>query len=248
MRTRVAVSLVVVALLGVLPVRAEETSSSPVGLWLGAARTQSGLGNWIEIRSDGTVQFSFGALVDGTYRMDGTSLWLSAADEQGEVLVGDVRIDGNTAVRMPRPPADAPPQETMSREDHAMLDRMTQPITMKRLGRATPGAHPIVGTWEYMHPVGVTAQETFTAEGKTFLRVPMQTIRGTYSATAERLVVKLPTATHVFTWKRDALISMGEDDAETTSGPRAEGNIFRRARNSTLAFHRYEAAFRTQAA
>jgi len=38
MTKRLTVSLMVVAISGLLPVRAEKTSTSPVGLWLGAAR------------------------------------------------------------------------------------------------------------------------------------------------------------------------------------------------------------------
>ena len=80
MRNGVVMSAV--ALIGLLlrPVGAQDATGSVVGLWLGEARTQGGLGNWWEFHADGTVEFGFGAVVgallDDTYRLEGTRLTL----------------------------------------------------------------------------------------------------------------------------------------------------------------------------
>jgi hypothetical protein len=190
--------------------RAAEPSVSLVGLWLGEERTEGGLGAWIEFRRDATVQFSFGALVDFTYRVDGTSLWFAEAGRP-EVRRGDIRVNGNTAVLRQPPPADAPPTESLSAEDRAMRDRLSQPIRMTRMGSATPGAPPLVGTWTYTHYTGQTAYETFTADGKMFLRVPMQTVEGTYTATGEQIVVLLPTGNQRLSRNGDRLVLQSSD-------------------------------------
>lgn len=196
-----------VALFGNAPVRDDQTQATVFGLWLGEARTEGGLGNWIEFRQDGTAQFTFGAMVEGTYRMEGTSLWMTPVGQPHELRAMDIRIEGNTAVRLQSPPADAPPRETLAPDDRAMLDRMSQPITMTRVGSATPGAPPIVGTWTYTHTTGATAFETFTRAGKMFMLLPMQTTAGTYTATTAHIEVKLPKGDETLVLNGDVLMS-----------------------------------------
>lgn len=198
------------------PVRADEDTASVVSLWLGEARTQGGLGNAIEFRADGTAQYTFGALLDGTYRLDGVSLWITPVGQTGETRPVEQHIDGNTAVRSQSPPADAPPRETLSADERAMLDRMSQPLAMTRVGSATPGALAIVGTWTYAHPAGAAAYETFTPGGKFVLRVPMQVTEGTYQATAARIVLKLPQGDETLVRNGDVLVSGSMEGKHST--------------------------------
>ena len=81
------------------PGAAQGTDASVVGLWLGEARTQGGLGNWIEFRADGTLEAGFGALVGGllddTYRFDGTTLMLHVFS--GKATAAGVRSSSRSA-------------------------------------------------------------------------------------------------------------------------------------------------------
>lgn len=173
------------------PVAAQDATDSMVGLWLGEARSQGGLGNWMEFRADGTVEFGFGALVgallDDTYQLDGTTLKLRlftgkttpAGEPVFESTEKQVQIEGERAVLQARWPADQPAPEIQLPGKQAMFDRMRRPIMMTRVGPPALQASPIAGTWSYEHYTGATAYETFTPRGKWFLRVPMQVAHGT---------------------------------------------------------------------
>ena len=144
---------------------AQEVGHSAVGVRLGEARSQGGLGSWVELRDDGTVSVSSGALVEGTYTIEGSSLRLVIQNGKGkdaptpDPSVVEMRIGGNAATRMQLPPADLPPDTMLSAQEKAMVDRMAQPLTVTRVGARAPNAAPIVGTWSYTHYTGATALE-----------------------------------------------------------------------------------------
>ena len=69
-------TLLALSFLTHLPGQAQDRDGSVVGLWLAERGTKGGLGNWVELRADGTAAVSFGTLVQGTYTMEGTSLRL----------------------------------------------------------------------------------------------------------------------------------------------------------------------------
>lgn len=212
----VLLAVVTVALAGHAPVGHTQNESALVGLWLGEARTEGGLGNWIEFRPDGTLRFAFGAMVEGTYRLEGTSLRVRAVGEPAESPAADITINDATAIRRRLPPADAPARDSMSADDRAILDRMTQPITMTRVGRATAGAPPIVGTWSYTHSSGAPAYETFTRTGRFVLRVRMQESQGTYAEGPSRIDVTLPSGKSEFQLNGDVLMSGSMDGKHST--------------------------------
>lgn len=216
MRRFVVATLAASALVGSPIVRAGEESASVVGLWLGEARTEGGLGNWIAFRPDGTAEYSFGALIDGTYRTEGHSLWLTLVGQSESPTPLDMRVELDTAVRRQPPPADAPARDTLPPDERAMFDRMMRPLEMKRVGRGTPGVAAIVGTWTYTHPTGATAYETFTSSGKMFLLVPMSRTPGTYTVAAGGVVLKLPNSEQTLVPHEDVLVSGSLDGKHST--------------------------------
>lgn len=177
------------------------------GIWIGEARTEGGLGNWIEFRPGGAAQWAFGAVVEGTYRYDGTAVRTTTGVERHETPPIQLRIEGDTAMLQQPAPADAPPREQMSADDRAMFDRMSKPVTMKRAGPLSPGDPPIVGTWQYTHPTGAMAYQTFTRDGNMYLLVLMNAAEGTYASDGARIVVKLQGRKEVLTWTGDKLMS-----------------------------------------
>ena len=192
MRNAVAIALVALLL---HPVDTQVAKESVVGLWLGEMRTQGGLGNWIDFHADGTVDLGFGALVgallDDTYRLEGTTLTLrlfsGKVSPEGvpafESVQKTVQIEGDHAVVASQWRDDQPAPEIHSPAEQAAFDRMRQPVTMTRVGPATPAACLIAGTWSYQHYTGQTAYETFTPGGKWYLRVPMSLSHGSYTVT-----------------------------------------------------------------
>ena len=147
----------VIALVALLlqPVGAQDAKDSVVGLWLGEMRTQGGLGNWIDFHADDTVEVGFGALVgallDDTYRLEGTTLTLRVFSGKVtpdgvpvfESIQKTVQLEGEHAVVASQWPADQPVPEIHSPAEQAMFDRMRQPVTMTRVapGDASRPSH-----------------------------------------------------------------------------------------------------------
>jgi len=220
----------VIGLVGWLlqPLGAQDPKDSVVGLWLGEARTQGGLGNWIDFHADGTVEVGFGALVgallDDTYRLEGTTLTLRVftgkVTPDGvpvfESVEKTVQIEGEHAVVASQRGDDEPEPEMLSSDEKAAWQLLHRPVTMTRVGPATPGAAPIAGTWSYRHYTGQTAYETFTPGGKWYLRVPMNQRRGRYTATPAAVIVQSAQQSDRFTREGDRLISGAADGQHST--------------------------------
>lgn len=221
---------VVVALVAFLfqPVGAQDAKGSVVGLWLGEARTQGGLGSWIDFHADGTVEVGFGALVgallDDTYRLEGTTLTLRVFSGKVtpdgvpvfESVQKTVRVKGNQVIVESQLPDDQPKPEIHSPAEQAAFDRMRQPVTMTRVGPATAAASPIAGTWSYQHYTGPTAYETFTPSGKWYLRVPMQLRQGRYTVTPAAVIVESAQQSDTFSRNGDVLMSGAADGKHST--------------------------------
>lgn len=200
------------------PIGAQDAKDSVVGLWLGEARTQGGLGNWIDFHGDGTVEFGFGALVgallDDTYRLEDSTLTLHLFSGKVapdgvpvfESLQKTVQIEGEHAVVATQWKDDEPAPEINSPDEQAAYDRMRQPLEMTRVGPATAGASAIAGTWSYQHYTGQTAYETFTPGGKWYLRVQMDLRHGRYTVTPAGVTVQLPERSDTFRREGDVLM------------------------------------------
>ena len=198
---------------------------SAAGLWLSEERSQGGLGSWVELRDDGTAWLAFGALIEGTYTMEGASLRLvfprsDGKDAPSDSSVVEMRIDGNTATRTQPPPTDWPPQERLTPEDKAMFDRLAQPLRMTRVGAPARNAPPIVGTWSYAHYTGAKAYELYTPGGATVLMVEMQVQQATYSGQGDTWELRLAGATARMVVKGEVL-TVTSSDGETTTYRRA---------------------------
>lgn len=225
MRNALVIGLIALLL---QPVGAQDAKDSVVGLWLGETRTQGGLGNWIDFHADGTVEVGFGALVgallDDTYRLEGTTLTLRVysgkVTAEGvpvfESVQKTVQIEGEHAVVASQWRDDQPVPETHSPAEKAMVDRLRQPVTMTRIGPATPAASLIAGTWSYQHYTGQTAYETFTPGGKWFLRVPMSLQHGRYTLTPAAVIVQSAQQSDTFTREGDVLMEGSADGKHST--------------------------------
>ncbi len=223
-------SAVVIALVAFLlqPVGAQDAKGSLVGLWLGEARTQGGLGNWIDFHADGTVELGFGALIgallDDTYSLEGTTLVLRvfsgkttpAGAPVFETIQKTVQIKGDRLIVESQWLGDQSVPEFHSPAEQAAFTRMRQPVTMTRVGSTTPAASPIAGTWSYQHYTGPTAYETFTPSGKWYLQVPMRLQRGRYTVTPAAVIVESAQQSDTFSRNGDVLMSAAADGKHST--------------------------------
>ena len=210
-------SVILTALIVVGPnFRGVQQEAVVTGLWLAESRSRGGLGGWFEFRADGTVRAGLGALVESTYRLQGTSLSLTPKGQTDGLPPMQMRIDGDTAVRQQPPPAAAPPRDTLPPDQRAMLDRLSQPLTMTRVGKPMAGAPLIVGTWRYTHPTGATAYERFTSGGEMVLLVEMQASEGTYAVRPDRVDVAFPTSSQTFKRMGETLVTTNTEGQAIT--------------------------------
>lgn len=116
------------------------------------------------LSADGTVTYTFGALVDFKYEVKGnkitTTLLHSGQTVPGEVSVQEFNIEGDTLIIDPNDPE--------------------KKQVMKRVGKQYPTAHPIVGEWTYKHYTGGPAYMRYARSGIVELSVPFQSLLGKY--------------------------------------------------------------------
>src|SRR5437867_2582880 len=92
-----------------------------LGTWVAVHRSSGGLGSMYTFLPSGKLEMSVGAIVEGWYRIEGDKLILPPATTSGKPTLTPFRVEGDTLVE----------QETR----------------YVRVGKATPGAAPIVGVW-----------------------------------------------------------------------------------------------------
>jgi hypothetical protein len=155
------------------PVRAGENIA---GTWSSVARTKGGLGRQWNFGTDGTVVFTFGAVVDFHYELEGDKLRMR--------LVG--------------PSADATAAPILERYIVRGDELTVEPIAagekqvMKRVGPARKGLDPIIGQWMYKHYTGGMATFRYGANNRVQLTVPIQTVTGTYKIVGDALSISFP--------------------------------------------------------
>jgi hypothetical protein len=165
-----AVALLVVASLTACSAIAD---TNVAGLWSANERTKGGLGTQWLFTADGHVTMSFGAIVDFTYRMEGSKLV--------------------TTFSQPGEPPEETTEEFVLSADVLTLNRGNNQAkqVMKRMGRPIGGVSPLVGAWSYQHYTGTQAIDRYSSKGAMLLSVPMQSIEGTYRLIGGRMTISL---------------------------------------------------------
>jgi hypothetical protein len=136
-----------------------------LGIWSAQARTKGGLGAQFTFVRGGEVIFTFGALVDFKYEINGNRL-VTAGDESGktEQTTEVFAIDGNTL------------QLTTAIPQGPSVTR-----TLSRVGDPYADVHPIVGAWRGLYPpTRGEATTRYSRSGSGQLSVPFQRRTGTY--------------------------------------------------------------------
>jgi len=147
-----------------------------VGRWESVDRSQGAIGNTMEMTADNKVYYTVGAMVDGKYTVAGDQLTValgdSAANKEQSRVTG-FRVQGDTLTIIP----------TGEGRQQALV----------RSGKRARGT-PVAGTWTYHHPAGAAAYEAYAPSGAFHFRLPMQTIEGTYTVTADSVELRLAEA------------------------------------------------------
>ena len=174
-----------------------------VGLWDSARTSAGGLGSTLEFRADGTFVEAATVIVNTYYRIVGDRLLI---DEQPI-------------------PQDAQADAAVPIEIAGDLFRMNIPdgtvIEKQRLPGSARGQSPIAGVWTYRHPTGAMAFERYTDEGRMHFRLPMTSVRGTWTLNGTELVLVRSTQPET-----KATVTLTGDALTLTAGGR--GTEYRR--------------------
>ena len=146
-----------------------------LGQWESAVRNKGGIGNILEFLPDGRVTQISAAMGDTTYEVHGEWLRTFYTDEAtGQVRESEVILEFEGGDRFAEKGADG---EAQGYSD--------------RIGRAVPGASPIVGEWCSLFLDMLTNYRQFTPDGKLFVRMPIVTLRGTWKVEGGELTVEI---------------------------------------------------------
>jgi hypothetical protein len=134
------------------------SADSILGEWISVERTKGGLGAAKNYSKDGSVQATFGALVDFKYKLNGKKLTLSLPQvPEATDIVQNFEIKGSKLILT---------DETGNKQE---LTRIS--------GDAKTG---LLGKWTGDHYTGAKQILHFTAAQNCYLAVPMISADGTY--------------------------------------------------------------------
>lgn len=106
------------------------TPDGLVGVWESTARSLGGIGHALEFREDGQVVTYMLVMVEMKYRVEGDRLFRDDGAEELQEPLGTIEGD-------------------VWKTTLPVAEERTVPAEKKRVGRATPGADPLVGVWMY---------------------------------------------------------------------------------------------------
>ena len=151
-------------------------AQAPVGLtgrWRSAETSTGGLGVMFEFRSDGTLSFSIGAVVEMKYRIEGNQLIFPPGSTKG-------------------------PEQHQTMQwvdaDHLLLNGSE---TLSRQGAPHDPADPILGEWTAPREIaGVRSEVRFVFEpgGKSLLLFPFKWQKGRYLVKGSTIRIEYPDA------------------------------------------------------
>ena len=159
-------AFVALGLLWLSGVRAQ-ASTDLAGIWSAVVRTRGGLGAQMIFTATEAIS-TFGALVDFSYKIEGTLIKMTSMEPGAMpvVMAQEFKIDGNTLT---------------------ITSSAGPAVVMTRVGQPLPDADPIVGDWSFTHQTGVPAVQRFSRTGVTQLSVPFKTSKGPYRITGDTL-------------------------------------------------------------
>ncbi|MFN5178334.1 hypothetical protein [Limnohabitans sp.] len=144
------------------------------GKWAADTRTKGGLGSSWVFEKDGTATYTFGALVDFKYQVEGKTIktiFENSTTGKSETDLQSFEILGNKLI--------IDPSEPEKRQE------------MNRVGNAISNAVPLVGIWEFKHYTGAMATMQYTTTGLAQLSVPFQNTKGKYRLRSNELIIML---------------------------------------------------------
>ena len=160
--------------LGLYASAQESSSASIVGRWRPLETSKGGLGAVYEFRSDGTVDFSYGAVVEMPWRIENNQLVLPPATVGGDEQKSTLQWLNDNKLRL---------------KTEAGFTELT------RIGERSSADNPLVGEWIEHHEVSGHRLESrllFYPNGKLLLLMPFKIQRGSYTISGSVIHLQLP--------------------------------------------------------
>jgi hypothetical protein len=175
---------------------------SLVARWDSETRSRGGIGAWLELAASGTCTQTTGAMIDGTWILEGDRLTLDITEKDGK------RHSQSVTVAI-----------AGARQTQVAAGQSRQ---LARVGITESGDQPLVGIWSYPHYAGGTAYEQYGNDGRYLFRLPIRTTQCRWTVNGNQLQIVGGSQKRAFRW------SLEGDRLVLENG--AERNSFRRER------------------
>ena len=154
---------------------AQQSSSAGIaGRWFSLERSKGGIGEVCEFRSDGTVDYSMGAVVDMPWRIENNQLILPPATTDGPEQKFTLQWLGDNKLR---------------------LETEGSVAELARVGDRSDPGNLIIGEWIEQREMGgrsLKARYLFYARGEALLLIPFAIQHGSYTISGSALHLKIP--------------------------------------------------------
>jgi hypothetical protein len=152
----------------------QPSNGSIVGRWRSLETSKGGIGQVYEFRSDGTLDYSPGAVVEMPWRIDNGQLVLPPETDDGAERKAKLKWSGDNKV-------------SLNSEAGVVIE-------LSRVGNLADAKNPIIGEWiEHREMAGVKleAHYLFYPSGKLLLVIPFTVQHGSYTLSGSALHVKM---------------------------------------------------------
>jgi hypothetical protein len=195
------VAILVGLLLSAVATLAANDSARVLGRWRSLETSRGGIGAMLEFRKEGILEYSPGAVVEMSYRVEGSQLVLPPGTEKGPEQRQTITWLGKDRLRLG------------STDESA--------IELARKGSRGDSTSPIVGEWAGMQDMGGRKLDTlyfFYPGGKGLLLIRFLTQRGSYSFTNGKIRIAVPGSPSAdATFKVDGeVLTLTTADSKTT--------------------------------
>lgn len=152
----------------------QSSSAGIVGRWFSLERSKGGIGEVCEFRSDGTVDYSIGAVVDMPWRIENNQLILPPATTDGPEQKYTLKWLGDNKLR---------------------LETEGNVTELARVGDRSDPVNPIIGEWIENREMGgrnFEAHWLIYNGGKLLFLMPFAIQHGSYTISGSALHLKIP--------------------------------------------------------
>jgi hypothetical protein len=180
------------------------TSDQVVGRWRSLKTSKGGIGAIYEFRPNGDVDYSPGAIVASSFRVEGDQLWIHDSSSGGSEQKLKIKWIGEDKFRL---------------EPESKSKGETKRSELTRKGQRADPKNPIVGEWtgtQDMRERKLAVLWLFHPDGKSLFLMPFAPQRGHYKVQKSTIRIELPIGTIIRTFEIN-------DDVLTFADPSGPG-------------------------